>query len=314
MNSKYFQHTLTHSLTFVGRGLHSGASVRMMLQPADPDTGIVFVRHDVPLHQAEISARWYNVTDTRLSTTIANRFGVKVSTIEHLMAALYVCGIDNARVLLNGPEVPIMDGSAEPFVRMIRQTGTRQQNVERRAIVIRRQVRLEENGKSASFLPAPTPWIDMTIDFDSAAVGHQELSIPMDRALLATDVSAARTFGFEEQIETLRKLGLAKGGSLQNAVLIGENGVINAEGLRYEDEFVRHKVLDAVGDLSLAGVTIVGRFVGMCSGHGLNNQLLRQLLQQDDAWFHTTVSGAEEYWTWTQSDLPALDQRQQSAM
>lgn len=314
MNSKYFQHTLAHTLTFVGRGLHSGLPVRMMLQPADPDTGIIFIRSDVPLFQADIAARWYNVTDTRLSTTIANRFGVKVSTIEHLMAALYVCGIDNARIVLNGPEVPIMDGSAEPFVRMIQQTGTRQQKAERRAIVIRRQVRVEEHGKSASYQPAPTPWIDMTIDFDNAAIGHQELSVPMDRALLACDVSAARTFGFQEQIDTLRKLGLAKGGSLQNAVLIGDNGVINQEGLRYEDEFVRHKVLDAVGDLALAGVTIVGRFVGMCSGHGLNNQLLRQLLQQEDAWFLTTLSGAEEYWTWTQGELPNLEKRSQQAV
>jgi len=313
MNSKYFQHTLALNLTFVGRGLHNGQRVRMTLQPTDPDSGIVFIRSDVPLFQSEITARWYNVTDTRLSTTISNRFGAKVSTIEHLMAALYVCGIDNARIVLNGPEVPIMDGSAEPFVRMIQQTGTLQQNAARRAIVIRHQVRVEEHGKSASFLPAPVPWVDMTIDFDNAAIGHQELSVPLDRDLLAFDVSAARTFGFQEQIDTLRKLGLAKGGSLQNAVLIGDNGVINQEGLRFEDEFVRHKVLDAVGDLSLAGMTIVGRFMGMCSGHGLNNQLLRQLLAQEDAWFLTTLSGAEEYWTWKQGALPNLEKRNHQA-
>jgi UDP-3-O-[3-hydroxymyristoyl] N-acetylglucosamine deacetylase len=309
MNSKYFQHTLALNLTFVGPGLHSGLPVRMTLQAADPDSGIIFIRSDMPAFQSEISARWYNVTDTRLSTTISNRFGAKVSTIEHLMAALYLCGIDNARIVLNGPEVPIMDGSAEPFVRMIQQTGILQQNTERRAIVIRHQVRVEEQGKSASFLPAPVPWVDMAIEFDNAAIGHQELSVPLDRELLAFDVSAARTFGFQEQIDTLRKLGLAKGGSLQNAVLIGDNGVINQEGLRFEDEFVRHKVLDAVGDLSLAGMTIVGRFMGMCSGHGLNNQLLRQLLAQEDAWFLTTVSGAEEYWAGAQSALPQLEKR-----
>lgn len=306
MNSTHFQHTLALSLTFVGRGLHNGLPVRMTVQPADPDSGIIFIRSDVPWSQSEIAARWYNVTDTRLSTTISNRFGVKVSTIEHLMAALYLCGIDNARIVLNGPEVPIMDGSAEPFVRMIQQTGTLQQDTERLAIVIRHPVRVEEHRKSASFLPAPAPCIDMTIDFDNAAIGHQELSVPLDRDLLAFDVSAARTFGFQEQIDTLHKLGLAKGGSLQNAVLIGDNGVINQEGLRFEDEFVRHKVLDAVGDLSLAGMTIFGRFMGMCSGHGLNNQLLRQLLAQEDAWFLTTLSGAEEYWTGTQGVLPNL--------
>ncbi|TVP93523.1 MAG: UDP-3-O-acyl-N-acetylglucosamine deacetylase [Thioalkalivibrio sp.] len=313
MNSTYFQHTLARNLTFVGRGLHSGLPVRMTLQPADPDNGIIFIRSDMPLFQSEIAARWYNVTDTRLSTTISSRFGAKVSTIEHLMAALYMCGIDNARIVLNGPEVPIMDGSAEPFVRMIRQTGSLQQNAERRAIVIRHQVRVEEHGKSASFLPGPVPWVDMTIDFDNAAIGHQKLSVPLDRDLLDLDVSAARTFGFQEQIDTLRKLGLAKGGSLQNAVLIGDNGVINPEGLRFEDEFVRHKVLDAVGDLSLAGMTIVGRFMGMCSGHGLNNQLLRQLLAQEDAWFLTTLSGAEKYGTWTQGALPNPEKRHHQA-
>ncbi|WP_373053818.1 UDP-3-O-acyl-N-acetylglucosamine deacetylase [Thioalkalivibrio sp.] len=313
MISRYFQHTLAVNLTFVGRGLHSGLPVRMTLQPAAPDNGIIFIRRDVPLFQSEIAARWYNVTDTRLSTTISNRFGAKVSTIEHLMAALYVCGIDNARIVLDGPEVPIMDGSAEPFVRMIQQAGTLQQNTERRAIVIRHQVQVEEHGKSASFLPAPVPRIDMTIDFDNAAIGHQELSVPLDRDLLAFDVSAARTFGFQEQIDTLRKLGLAKGGSLQNAVLIGDKGVINQEGLRFEDEFVRHKVLDAVGDLSLAGMIIIGRFMGMCSGHDLNNQVLRQLLAQEDAWFLTTLSGAEEYWAWTQGALQNRENRNDQA-
>lgn len=312
MNSRYLQHTLALDVTFIGRGLHTGLPVRMTVQPADPDNGIVFIRSDVPLFQSEVAARWYNVTDTRLSTTISNRFGVKVSTIEHLMAALYVCGIDNAHIVLNGPEVPIMDGSAAPFVRTIQQAGTLQQNAERRAIVVRHRVHVEENRKSACFLPAPAPWVDMTIDFDHAAIGHQELSVPLDRDLLALDVSAARTFGFQEQIETLRTLGLAKGGSLQNAVLIGDHGVINPEGLRFQDEFVRHKVLDAVGDLSLVGMTIIGRFMGLCSGHGLNNQLLRQLLAQEDAWSHATLSEAEEYGVWPCAVRGSLPSRHDS--
>ncbi len=307
MTSQYFQHTLAQTAIFVGRGLHSGESVRMVVQPADADTGILFVRTDVSPKQAEISARWHNVTDTRLNTKITNRHGVGVATIEHLMAALYVAGIDNARIQLNGPEVPIMDGSAEPFLRMFRKVGTRQQLAERRAIVVRQPVRVEETGRSASFLPAPIPWIDMAIDFEHTSIGHQALSIPLERELLSDDIMAARTFGFQDQIETLRKLGLAKGGSLQNAVLVGDEGVINVEGLRYSDEFVRHKVLDAVGDLALSGYTIFGRFVGMCSGHGLNNQLLRCLLQNEQAWTFTTLSAAEQYWTWTQSSLPPLD-------
>lgn len=297
--SQYFQHTLNRSISFIGRGLHTGLAIRMMIQPAPANTGHIFVRQDVPLDQAEVPARWNTVTDTRLSTTVANRFGVKVATIEHLMAALHACGVDNARIVLNGPEVPIMDGSAEPFVRLIRQVGLQQQEEERRAILVRKPVRVEEDGKSASLLPNPRPWMDMTIEFDSEVIGHQHLSVSVEAESFETELANARTFGFEDQINTLRKLGLAKGGSLQNAVLVNENGVVNAEGLRHADEFVRHKILDAIGDLSLAGMPIIGRFNGFCSGHGLNNTLLRKLLQSVDSWTLTTMRGAEEYWNWT---------------
>ncbi|HVL00890.1 MAG TPA: UDP-3-O-acyl-N-acetylglucosamine deacetylase [Dongiaceae bacterium] len=298
--STYFQHTLNRAITFVGRGLHTGLPVRMMIQPAPANTGHIFIRQDVPLDQAEVPARWNTVVDTRLSTTVSNRFGVKVSTIEHLMAALHACGVDNARIVLNGPEVPIMDGSSEPFVRLIRQVGLLEQKEERRVILVRKQVRVEEEGKSATFLPNPSPWIDMTIEFECPAIGYQQMSLSVDAESFERELANARTFGFEDQIQTLRKLGLAKGGSLQNAVLLNEKGVVNPEGLRHANEFVRHKILDAVGDLSLAGMPIIGRFNGVCSGHDLNNRLLRKLLQNTDCWTLTTARGAEEYWNWTQ--------------
>lgn len=297
--NQYFQHTLNRPINFVGIGLHSGLMIRMVVQPAPADTGRIFIRQDVPGDQSQIPARWNAVTDTRMSTTVANRFGVKVAMIEHLMAALHACGVDNAQIVLNGPEVPVLDGSSEPFVRLIRQVGICLQREERRAIVVRKPVRVEEDRKSAMIVPNHRSWMDMTIDFDSTVIGRQQLSIPIDRESFEKELANARTFGFLEQVETLRKLGLIKGGSLQNAVLVNENGVVNPEKLRHPDEFVRHKVLDAIGDLALAGAPIIGRFVGYCSGHTINNALLRKLLQNEDNWTLTTMRGAQTYTDWT---------------
>lgn len=299
MPSHHFQHTLNGPIDFVGPGLHSGAMIGMTVQPAPENTGYVFVRQDVPAGRAEVPARWNAVTDTRLSTTVSNRFGVKVATIEHLMAALRAGEVDNAYILLNGPEVPIMDGSSEPFMRLIRHVGLRRQREERKVIVVRKPVRVEENGKSAALIPDPEPSLDMTIDFDSGAIGRQQFSVSLDRASFERDVADARTFGFREQVETLRKLGLVRGGSLQNAVVIDDSGVLNPEGLRHPDEFVRHKVLDAIGDLALAGAPIMGRFVGHCTGHALNNVLLRELMHNENNWFLTTVRGAHSYFGWS---------------
>jgi UDP-3-O-[3-hydroxymyristoyl] N-acetylglucosamine deacetylase len=299
MRSHYFQHTLNLSISFVGPGLHSGQTVSLVIQPAPADTGRVFVRQDVPADRAEIPARWNAVTDTRLSTTVSNRFGVKVATIEHLMAALQASGVDNARIVLNGPEVPILDGSSEPFIRLIRQVGLYQQDEERRVIVVRRPVRVEEQGKWAVMIPDTRPSMDMTIEFDSKAIGRQQLSVPLDRESFERELADARTFGFQDQVDTLRALGLTRGGSMRNAVLVNETGVVNPEGLRHPDEFVRHKILDAIGDLALAGAQILGRIVGYRSGHALNNALLRELLQSEDNWILTTMRDAHNYLGWT---------------
>lgn len=297
--SQYRQHTLNGPIGFVGPGLHSGQTVSMVIHPAPADSGRVFVRQDVPEDRAEIQARWNTVTDTRLSTSVSNRFGVKVATIEHLMAALHASGVDNARIVLNGPEVPILDGSSEPFIRLIRQTGLCPQNAERRVIVVQRPVRVEDQGKWAMLIPDIQPSMDMTIEFDSEVIGRQRLSVPLDRESFETGLADARTFGFQDQVDTLRKLGLIRGGSLRNAVLVNEAGVVNPEGLRHSDEFVRHKILDAIGDLSLAGAPIMARIIGHRSGHALNNALLRELLQDEDNWFLATLRDAQDFRGWT---------------
>lgn len=293
----FYQHTLAGPVHFVGRGLHNGKPVSMTLLPAPTDSGYLFERLDVNRNQSVVPARWHTVTDTRLSTTVANSYGVTVSTIEHLMAALTACGVDNCRILIDGPEVPIMDGSAKAFVERIQVEGLTRQNQERKALVITQPLWTYEQEKYAGFLPFPQQWFDMTIEFESKAIGKQNYSMPLTESFFTAQVAEARTFGFEDQLATLKTLGLALGGTLRNAILVNENGVVNEEGLRFDDEFVRHKLLDAVGDLALAGVPIFGRFVGHCSGHHLNNRLLRSLMQNRRHWTFTTVREATEQWS-----------------
>lgn len=292
----YYQHTLKESFTCVGPGLHTGQKIVMRVAPGDINTGIVFIRRDAEPCCPEIQANWQNVRDTRLSTTIADKNGIRVSTIEHLMAALYACGIDNARILLDGPEVPIMDGSASPFVSLISKAGRARQDAERRAIVIKHTVSVRQGNKSAAFFPSPLPWMELEIDFDNLPIGNQRLEMPLYRGDFEQQLARARTFGFKEQVDTLHKLGLARGGSLNNAILIQDDEIINPEGLRYPDEFVRHKMVDAIGDISLIGARVIGKFSGICSGHELNNALLHKLMANEHAWEFTTIRGAQNYW------------------
>lgn len=272
-----YQHTLADTLNFVGRGLHCGLKVMMSIMPAEPGTGIEFIRRDVRVRDNVVHALWNQVSDTELSTTISNSVGVRVSTIEHLMAALHAAGIDNARIVLDAPEVPIMDGSSKPFIEAIQKVGTVQQNAERLVFVIDRPVGITQNRASASYMPAATPWIDMSIEFSQRLIGRQRLSLPFSTKAFCEEVAGARTFGFEEHLEALKRRGFARGSSLENAILVADGKVVNCEGLRYADEFVRHKFLDAVGDLALAGRYIIGHFKGHKSGHKLNNQLLHKM-------------------------------------
>lgn len=278
------QKTLKTAIHCTGTGLHSGARVSMTLLPAPAGTGIVFRRTDLQGAGAEIPARWHNVVDTRLCTAVSNDDGVRIGTIEHLMAALYGSEIDNVIVEIGGPEVPIMDGSAQPFVFLIDCAGTVEQAAPRRAIEVLRRVRIEDGKRSVTFAPAASLSVEFEIDFDNAFPPRQQCALALDPATFRAEVSRARTFGFEHEVAHLRANGLARGGSLDNAVVIGRDRILNKDGLRYKDEFVRHKVLDVVGDLYLAGAPILAEVRCVRSGHRHNNMALRALLQQPEAW------------------------------
>ena len=296
INEQYLQHTLRDSFTCVGRGLHTGLRVIMTLMPAEVGSGIVFYRRDVTHNRAEVHARWNTVTDTRMSTTISNNSGTCISTIEHLMAALHSCGIDNARIVIDAPEVPIMDGSAGPFVELIQKIGKTPQDAPRQSIVITKPISIREGEKFAGLEPFRTPYVNIDIHFSQSPIGHQKFSGEINEKQFAQELASARTFGFKDQIATMKKLGLARGGSIRNAVLIDDGKVLNQEGLRYNNEFARHKALDAVGDLSLLGVPIIGKFSGRCSGHKLNNALLHELMLNESCWLYTTQKNAHENW------------------
>ena len=278
------QQTLAYAVECVGVGLHSGMNVTMTLHPAPVDHGIVFSRLDVEDEARDIPARFDRVVDTRLCTTIGNDAGVTVGTVEHLMAAFAGLGVDNARVELDGSEVPIMDGSSAPFVFLIECTGLAEQAAPRRVVRVLKDVSVAEGPAEASLAPAPYLSLDCEIDYTKAQVARQALTLHLVNGTFRKELARARTFGFLEDVEKLRSLGLARGGSLENAVVLDAGRVLNQDGLRYEDEFVRHKALDALGDLYLAGAMVIGAFRGVRSGHGANNRLLRALFADPTAW------------------------------
>ncbi|MDX1573310.1 MAG: UDP-3-O-acyl-N-acetylglucosamine deacetylase [Methylophaga sp.] len=278
------QRTLKNVIRATGVGLHSGEMVYLTLRPAAPNTGIIFRRVDLePV--VEIEAKAVNVGETALSTTLIQH-GQKVSTVEHLLSALAGLGIDNAYIDLNAAEVPIMDGSAGPFVFLVQSAGIEEQNVAKQFIRIKKPVILEDGDKWARFEPFEGFKVSFTIDFEHPAfTGRpQQVDVDFSSTSFVREVSRARTFGFMKDIEKLREMNLALGGSMDNAIVVDDFRVLNEDGLRYEDEFVRHKVLDAIGDLYLLGHSLIGAFVGHKSGHEVNNRLLRKLLAQEDAW------------------------------
>jgi UDP-3-O-[3-hydroxymyristoyl] N-acetylglucosamine deacetylase len=285
-NSTIRQHTLKASISCSGVGLHSGTRVTMTLHPAEPNTGIRFHRTDISGGGATVPALWSSVGDTRLNTCLTDDRGHQVRTVEHLMAALAGTGIDNALIDISGPEVPAMDGSAAPFLFLVECAGMVEQDAPRRAIKVLRRVMVRDGDKVAELLPGTGFSVEVTIDFTAAAIRRQRATLVMAGGAFKTEIGRARSFGFEQEVSALRAAGLALGGSLENAVVISSDGqrVLNEEGLRFEDEFVRHKILDAVGDLSLAGAPIIGHFRGTRCGHGINNRLLRALFADDKAW------------------------------
>jgi UDP-3-O-[3-hydroxymyristoyl] N-acetylglucosamine deacetylase len=289
------QRTLKNSIGCSGVGLHSGAKVTMVLHPAEANSGIVFRRTDINGNGAIIPAHWAAVNDTRLNTCIADSQGIGVRTIEHLMAALSGMGIDNALIDISGPEVPVMDGSAAPFLFLIECAGVVEQASPRRALKVLKPVAVRDGDKLAMLTPASMFSVEVEIDFPVAAIRRQACDVVLAGSAFKAEISRARTFGFEQEVAAMRAAGLGKGGSLDNAVVISCDGekVLNEDGLRYEDEFVRHKALDAVGDLYLAGAPILGAFHGVRCGHALNNRLLRELFADKTAWTLVTIDARE---------------------
>lgn len=286
------QRTLKNTIRATGVGLHSGKKVYLTLKPAPIDSGIVFIRTDLEPN-VEIAARAENVGETMLSTTLVKN-GVKVATVEHLLSAMAGLGIDNCRIELSSEEVPIMDGSAGPFVFLIQSAGIQEQDAAKKFIRITREVTVEEDGKTATFVPFNGFKVGFSIDFDHPVFKNrnQEACIDFSSTSFVKEVSRARTFGFMRDIERLRAMNLALGGSVDNAIVVDEYKVLNEDGLRYDDEFVKHKILDAIGDLYLLGNSLVGEFKGFKSGHDLNNKLLRKLIKETDAWEVQTYEDA----------------------
>jgi UDP-3-O-[3-hydroxymyristoyl] N-acetylglucosamine deacetylase len=288
------QRTLRNSIRATGVGLHTGKQIMMTVRPAAPDTGICFRRVDLPV-PVDIAARAENVGETTLGTTLVNG-AARISTVEHLLSAFAGLGIDNACVEVSAGEVPIMDGSAGPFVFLLQSAGIEEQAAPKRFIRVRQPVVVVDGDKWARFDPFEGFKVNFEIEFDHPIFKRRLQRATMDFSTTSflKEISRARTFGFMRDIETLRKHNLALGGTLENAIVLDETGVVNEDGLRYEDEFVKHKILDAIGDLYLLGHSLIGEFSGHKSGHGLNNALLRALLRDPAAWEEVVFERAEQ--------------------
>lgn len=282
-----YQRTIKHEITFSGIGLHSGKKVNLTLKPAPPNTGIVFFRVDVP-HAEHTRAVIANVTDGTLATTVGHN-GTGVNTVEHLLAALAGLGIDNVLLELDAPEIPILDGSASPFVDILRTARLKYQNVPKKFVVIKEPIRVQCEDKYIEAYPADRLILDCTIDFNHPVIAQQSLEWEFGYRSFVRQICKARTFCFRRDIETLWANGFAKGGTLENAVVVDQDGIMNKEGLRYPDEFVRHKILDLLGDLSLLGHPIIGHIKAYKAGHHLNHRFLRTLLSQHEKWELTKI-------------------------
>jgi UDP-3-O-[3-hydroxymyristoyl] N-acetylglucosamine deacetylase len=288
----HLQRTLKKEIICSSIGLHSGRKVNMKIKPAPADAGIVFVRKDIP-DALPIPADFNTVSDTTLATSLGVG-GVTVSTVEHILSAFSGMGVDNAIIELDSFEIPIMDGSALPFVNMLKEVGTHLQGKTKKLLVIKKPVSVKEGDGSAVLLPAPEFKITYEIDFKHVAIGRQSYSLNFSDEKYEKEICAARTFGFLREVEYLQAKGLGLGGSLENVIILDDEKVINKGGLRMHDEFVKHKILDAIGDLFLLGMPIIGHFIAYKSGHRLNNILLKELMRKQDCWEIISCNNKEE--------------------
>ena len=293
-SAKLFQHTIQNEIHCNGVGLHSGKDVNMKFFPAEAGKGITFIRTDLEEGKNIVLGTWDKVVDTRMCTVLGNEFGAIVSTVEHLLAGIRGCGIDNVTIEIDGPEVPIMDGSAEPFVFLFECAGLKQQSQHRKAIKVLKEINLEEGEKAVSMSPSKQVSFSFDVEFDNKAIGKQQQDVSFHETSFKKEISRARTFGFLRDYEMLKSMGLALGGSLESVVVFDGDKVLNEEGTRYSDEIVRHKILDSVGDLFLAGAPIIGHFHGVKSGHDLNNKLLHAMFADKTAWKMVDMTEEDE--------------------
>ena len=288
VRNDHHQKTTVAPAIIAGVGVHTGDRVRLAVRPAPVGTGIVFVRTDVTDRDNRIPVSGEAVVDARLNTMIENAAGVRLSTIEHLMAAFAALGVSNAVVEVDGPELPILDGSALQFVQLLDRAGFRRQEAPVRYIEILEPIRVQDGDKSAALLPCDRYEMRFEIDFPTPVIGNQVVDFVVDEQTFRDEIMAARTFGFAHEVEALRRAGLARGGSLENAVVIDGDQILNPGGLRMEREFVKHKALDAIGDLYVLGAPLLGRYEGVKAGHHINNLLVRELLANPQAWREVT--------------------------
>ncbi len=288
----YRQRTVRNEVSCTGIGLHSGQKVGLTIRPAPPDTGIKFLRSDLAGRRT-IKAHFENVVNTQMSTTIGIN-GTRISTIEHLMAAFFGFGIDNALVELDGPEVPIMDGSSAPFIFLLKSVGVKEQRKPKQFIIIKKPLKIQDGTRFIQINPSKELKISYTIDFHHPLITNQTYHLSFSGRDFINEISKARTFGFLKDIQTLREAGLAKGGSLDNAIVIDDFRVLNEDGLRYKDEFVRHKILDFIGDLAIIGSPVIGHFHVHKSGHSLNQAMLRKLIASKRYWKRVIIEKSEK--------------------
>jgi len=290
------QQTVKKSFTCIGRGLHSGKKTVLSVLPAEVNTGIIFKRKDINGPRSEIQASWKNVKEHKCSVSISNALDVYVDSIEHIMAALYACDIDNAKILIDGPEIPILDGSAAIFVKLINQVGKVEQNAHRHAIIIKRPISVTDGDKFSAFLPSPITWIEVQSESNLNATDSNNLTAPIHPAIFESEFASARLFVYSEQIDDLNTQGLLRGRSLQNSVLIENGNVINKDGLRFDDEYIRHDYVNCLGDIALLGARLIGQFTGIHSDHEINFALMEKLINDKEAWGYSTVEKSQQYW------------------
>ena len=284
------QRTIKNTVSCFGIGIHSGKPTSITLHPASENTGIQFVRTDIKNNYNRIEAKYNLVSATQLGTTLKNEAGVEVATIEHLMASLWGCRIDNIIIEIDGRETPIMDGSSEPFIFVLECAGIQEQSQPRKFIEVLKEVSIQDKDSFAKIIPSSEFSVDMEIEFTNPAIAKQKMLFKEKDKSFKNDISRARTFGFEHEGEALKKMGLAQGASLENVVVISGDQILNKEGLRYTNEFVSHKMLDFIGDCYLAGGPILGHVETYKPGHCINNKLLHQLLSDNTAWRYTTIA------------------------